>query len=307
MHIYAFLSKNRDDNIMIRSMTGFGRYEEKFDGRGISVELKSVNHRYFEFYCHTTKGYSFLEDKLKSLLQSRISRGKVDMFVSIEADDSKNAEIGINYSLAGGYVNALRELAKTYNLPDDITVSVLTRYNDIFSVHKTPEDEEKLWEMVKLVANKAIDNFILMRETEGKRMEEDIRTRSNTILSIVEKIEERSPKTVEEYKLKLKERIKELIGEYKLDEQRLITEVAIFADKVAVAEETVRLRSHFKQLDNFLKSEMPIGRKVDFIIQEMNREANTIGSKVADAELAHMVVDIKAEIEKIREQIQNIE
>ncbi len=292
---------------MIKSMTGFGRYEEKFDGRSIYVELKSVNHRYLEFSCHTTRGYSFLEDKLKSLIQNRVSRGKVDMLVSIEADTSKECEIEVNHSVASGYVNAMKELIKVYHLPDDISVSSLTRYSDIFSVHKVNENEEELWQMVQSVANKAIDNFVAMREIEGKRMEYDIRSHSDIILDIISKIEKRSPITVQEYSIKLKNRIQELIGDYKLDEQRLITEVAIFADKVAVAEETVRLRSHFMQLDEFLRSDCPVGRKIDFIIQEMNREANTIGSKVADAEIAHLVVDLKSEIEKIREQIQNIE
>lgn len=292
---------------MIKSMTGFGRYEEKFNDRGISVELKSVNHRYLEFSCHTTKGYSFLEDKLKSLVQRRISRGKVDMFVSIETDNNKEYQIEVNHGIVSGYVNAFKEIVEVYHLPNDISVSMLAKYSDIFSVHKPEEDEDEIWKMVQIVANKAIDNFIGMRETEGKRMEEDIRNHSNIILDIISKIEERSPKTVEEYKIKLKERVQELIGEYKLDEQRLITEVAIFADKVAVSEETVRLRSHFMQLDNFLQSDYPVGRKIDFIIQEMNREANTIGSKVTDANLAHMVVELKSEIEKIREQVQNIE
>lgn len=292
---------------MIKSMTGFGRCEEKFDGRGISVELKSVNHRYLEFSCHTTKGYSFLEDKLKNLIQERISRGKVDMFVSIDADNSKEIKVEVNHGVASGYINALKELVAVYHLPDDISVSMLAKYNDIFSVHKIENDEEEIWQIVKTVADKAIDRLILMRETEGKRMEEDIKNHSDIILDIISRIEERSPKTVEEYKVKLKDRIKELIGDYKLDEQRLITEVAVFADKVAVSEETVRLRSHFMQLNNFLQSDCPVGRKMDFIIQEMNREANTIGSKVCDADIAHMVVDLKSEIEKIREQIQNIE
>lgn len=292
---------------MVRSMTGFGRSEQTVNGREISVEIKSVNHRYFEFNCRTSRGYSFLEEKLKAYISQRVSRGKIDAYVSVVSNDETKAEVKVNHSLVSGYVNAFKEIAEAYGLQNDTSVSTLTGFSDIFSVHKTPEDEEEVWSSVLPVLDSALESFIKMREAEGQRMKEDVLSRSEVILSIVSQIEEYSPQTVEQYRLKLEERLKELLNDAAVDEQRLITEAAIFADKTAVAEETVRLRSHFDQLYKFLNSNEPVGRKIDFILQEMNREANTIGSKVQNAELAHMVVDIKAELEKIREQIQNIE
>lgn len=292
---------------MIRSMTGYGRAEATVDGRGITVEIKSVNHRYFEFTSRTSRGYSFLDEKLKSYVQSRVFRGKVDVFVSIETLEDAAAEVHVNHSLAAGYVNALRELQERYDLRDDISVCSVARYSDIFSVHKTSEDEDAVWQAVQTVVQTALERLVSMRETEGARLKDDVELRARRILTIVSKIEERSPQTVAEYQEKLKAKLNEMLVDAKVDEQRLLTEAAIFADKVAVAEETVRLRSHFQQMQKMLDSGEPIGRKLDFIVQEMNREANTIGSKALDADIAHMVVDIKAEIEKIREQIQNIE
>lgn len=288
-------------------MTGFGRSEQIINGKEITVEIKSVNHRYFEFNCRCPRGMGFLDDKIKNFLQQKISRGKVDVYVSIGNDDEKEAVVTVNHSLAGGYVNALKELADTYNIPNDTTVSSLARYSDIFTVHKAPDDEDKLWEDVKLPLEDALNKFIGMRESEGEKMYKDISDRCQTILNLVSQVEERSPKTVEEYKNKLTQRINEFLEGASVDEQRIITEVAIFADKVAVAEETVRLRSHFEQLADVMAANVPAGRKIDFILQEMNRETNTIGSKVQDAQLAHIVVDIKSELEKIREQVQNIE
>lgn len=292
---------------MIRSMTGFGRCEKMVNGRNIIVEIKSVNHRYFEFSSRITRGYGFLDDKLKSYLQSKISRGKIDVFVSVETLEDTDAQVLINHSLAAGYVNALRELSERYNLKDDISVTTVSRYSDIFTIHKAPDDEAMIWDAVRMVTDEALQAFIAMRETEGARLKEDVLQRAQTILEIVGKIEERSPQTVKEYQQKLFQKLKEMLGDSNIDEQRILTETAIFADKVAVSEETVRLRSHFDQFANMLKSDEAVGRKLDFIVQEMNREANTIGSKCVDAQIAHMVVDIKAEIEKIREQIQNIE
>ncbi len=292
---------------MIRSMTGFGRYEDTIDGRDIIIEIKSVNHRYFEFSSRITRGYGFLDEKLKSYLQNRISRGKIDLYVSIETLEDTDAQVSINHSIAAGYVNALHELAQRYNLRDDISVSTVSRNTDIFTIHKTPEDEEIIWNAVRQVTDKALDTLLAMRETEGKRLKEDVLQRAELILKTVDQIEERSPQTVEEYRQKLQQRLQEMLGDTNIDEQRILTEAAIFADKVAVAEETVRLRSHFEQLRNMLNSDEAVGRKLDFIVQEMNREANTIGSKCVDTQIAYMVVNIKAEIEKIREQIQNIE
>lgn len=294
---------------MIKSMTGFGRCEAEINGREITVEVKSVNHRYFEFSCRTPRGYGFLDDKLKSYVNSRVSRGKIDMFVTIGANDEAPSEVTVNHQLVSGYINAMKEISDTYGVENDVTVVSLSRFPDVFTVHKPAEDEEQITNDVLSVAKTALDSFIAMRETEGEKMKADILSRANTILSIVGEIEERSPQTVAEYEERLLERIKQTLEDYEveIDEQRVLTEVAVFSDKVAVAEETVRLRSHFEQLNKFLEYDGPVGRKIDFIIQEMNREANTIGSKVQDAVLAHKVVDIKSEIEKIREQVQNIE
>lgn len=292
---------------MVMSMTGFGRCETMVNGRTITVEMKSVNHRYFEFSCRTTRGYSFLEDKIKKYVSQRISRGKVDMYVSITESEDSEVNVTINKPLASGYVNAIHTLASEYNIPDDLTVSVLSRYGDIFQIHKEEQDEEQIFADVTVALDKALEGFIAMRQAEGEKLREDVLSRVETIMSIVSEIEERSPLTVEEYRQKLYKRISDMLSSTDIDEQRILTEAAIFADKVAVDEETVRLRSHFEQMKTFFESGVPIGRKLDFIVQEMNREANTIGSKVTDSILAHKVVDIKSEIEKIREQIQNIE
>ena len=294
---------------MIRSMTGFGRCETVINGREITVEIKSVNHRYFEFSCRTPRSYGFLDDKLKNYVNLRVSRGKIDMFVSIGASDEEPCDVTVNHQLVSGYINAFKEISEKYDIPNDVSTVSLSRFPDVFTVHKAPEDEDQITADVLSAAKIAVDAFVAMRETEGEKMKDDILSRANTILSVVGEIEERSPQTVAEYEQRLMERIKQTLAEndVKVDEQRVLTEVAVFADKVAVAEETVRLRSHFDQLSKFLEYDEPVGRKIDFIIQEMNRESNTIGSKVQDAILAHKVVDIKSEIEKIREQVQNIE
>lgn len=292
---------------MIKSMTGFGRFEGTTGGRTITVEIKTVNHRFFDFSCRTNRGYSFLEERLKGFISDYVSRGKVDVFVSVSEDENTESIVEINYSLASGYVNALHELAQKYNLKDDVSVSLLSKYNDVLTVHKPPEDEEKVWLLIKECAEKAVSGLIAMREKEGGKLKEDVLSRCETIISLVEYVEERSPKLVEEYRQKLMARMQEILNGVEADEQRILTEAAIFADKTAVAEETIRLRSHIYQMREMLESTVPIGRKLDFIVQEMNREANTIGSKVSDADLAHIVVEIKSEVEKIREQIQNIE
>ena len=292
---------------MVKSMTGYGRCEETVGGRRITVELKSVNHKYFEFSPRVTRGYGFLEDKLKTYVQSRVARGKIDLFLSIETLEDADVIVSVNHSLAAGYIAALREITERYKLPDTVTVNSLSRYSDIFSVHKAPEDEEAIWAAVKTVLEKAVDAFIAMRETEGRRLYDDVMSSAAVILELVGKIEARSPETVKEYRERLEAKLREVLSDTTIDEQRILTEAAIFADKVAVAEETVRLRSHFEQLKALLNAEEPSGRKMDFLVQEMNRETNTIGSKASDSQIAYMVVDIKAEIEKIREQIQNIE
>ena len=294
---------------MIKSMTGFGRSCTVLNGREITIEMKSVNHRFFEFSCRTPRGYSFLDDKLKALVNSKVSRGKIDMFVTITAAEDVPANVIVNHSLVSGYINAMKEISETYGIPNDVTVTSISRFPDVYTVQKAADDEEQLTADVLEVASQALNAFIEMRVAEGDKMKADILGRTETILSIVEEIEERSPVTIKEYEQRLLERISQTLQDYNIniDEQRVLTEVAVFADKVAVAEETVRLRSHFEQFKNMLESEAPVGRQIDFIIQEMNREANTIGSKVQDSVIAHKVVRIKSEIEKIREQIQNIE
>ncbi|MDY2856045.1 MAG: YicC/YloC family endoribonuclease [Oscillospiraceae bacterium] len=292
---------------MIKSMTGYGNSRQIIDNREISVEIRSVNHRYFELSCRTPREMGFLEEKIKGAVKSRVFRGKIDVFVTVGADENEQATVTVNHSLASGYVNVLKEIAQRYDVQDDISVSAVARYNDIFKVTKPEADEEKIWSAVSTVLNDALDKFVKMRSTEGEKLYEDINGRCSTILQLVAKVEERSPQTVAEYRKKLTERMNEVLSTTAVDEQRIITEAAIFADKVAVDEETVRIRSHFDQFEKVLNSEGSVGRKIDFLLQEMNRETNTIGSKVQDADLAHIVVEIKAELEKIREQVQNVE
>ncbi len=292
---------------MVKSMTGFGRAVKELDGYVITVELKSVNHRYFEFSSRCPRQYGFIDEKIKSFVNSHIERGKVDCYVGIEALNTESADVVVNHTLASAYVKALKEIARSYDLKEDFGASTISRFSDVLVVKKAEEDEEKIWTLVKEVASEAVDKFIEMRQTEGKRMYDDVYSRSSFILDCVSYIEERSPETVKEYNDKLVQRVHDLIGDVSLDESRVIQEVAIFADKVAVAEETVRLRSHIEQLREFLDSDTAVGRKMDFLVQEINRETNTIGSKCNDVDIARRVVDMKAEIEKIREQIQNIE
>lgn len=292
---------------MIKSMTGFGRAVKEIDGYIITVEIKSVNHRYFEFSSRIPRAYGFIEDKLKSFVNSKVARGKVDCFVSIEALNTDSAQVVVNHTLAGAYVKALKEISSTYEIKDDFGASVIARFPDVLLTRKDEEDEEKIWSYVQQTADDAIEKFVAMRAFEGAKMRDDILSRADFIISNVEYIEERSPQTVKEYNDKLIARVHDLIGDASLDEARIIQEVAVFADKVAVAEETIRLRSHIDQLRDFVNSDGPIGRKLDFLVQEINRETNTIGSKANDVDIARRVVDVKAEIEKIREQIQNIE
>ncbi|MDD7358356.1 MAG: YicC family protein [Eubacterium coprostanoligenes] len=292
---------------MLKSMTGFGRAQKEIDGYVITVELKSVNHRYFEFSSRVPRQYGFLDEKLKSYINGKVSRGKIECYVTIEALNTDTADVVVNHTLATAYVNALKEIAETYELKDDFGASTISRFPEVLIVRKSDEDEEKLWGYVQEVCSEAIDKFVAMREVEGSKMKDDIYSRGQFILDCVSYIEERSPQTVKEYNDKLVERVHELLGDVSLDESRLLQEVAIYADKVAVAEETVRLRSHIEQLNTFISSDEPVGRKMDFLVQEINRETNTIGSKANDVDIARKVVDIKAEVEKIREQIQNIE
>lgn len=292
---------------MVRSMTGFGRAQASVEGYNITVEIRSVNHRYFEFYAKMPRAYSFLEEKVKALLSTGISRGKVECSIQLEATADESVVVSVNEPLAKGYVDAVRQIADTFNLPDDMTAFTVARFSDVLSVSKAPVDEELLWSKVSPVVQEALDGFVSMRATEGERLADDVLSRAETILGNVAYIEERSPETVKQYSEKLLERMRTVLGDTQVDEARILTEAAVYADKVAVAEETVRLRSHIDQLRSMLASDEAIGRKLDFLVQEINREANTIGSKAQDVDIARRVIDIKAEVEKIREQIQNIE
>ncbi len=291
---------------MIKSMTGFGRVQKQVNGFNITVEMKSVNHRYFEFSVRTPRNCAFLEDKLKAYCQQRITRGKIEMYVSIEFPNG-GSEVVINDEFAASYIAALKTLSKKYGIKNDIRVSTVAANNEVFSVKRADIDEEAVTGAVMEVAGDTVDAFIAMRETEGERLKSDIEGRAEFILDKVAFIEKQSPETVKNYRERIEQKIRELLDSTQVDEQRLLTETAIFADKVAVAEETVRLRSHIKQMNEMLGSDDAVGRKLDFIVQEMNRETNTIGSKAQDVEITRCVVDIKAEIEKMREQVQNIE
>ncbi len=292
---------------MIRSMTGYGRKQAVIGSMNITAEIKSVNHRYFEFSARVPRNYGFLEEKLKSYIQTLVARGKIECYIQIENLEDEDCIVEVNHSLAGGYYKALKELAARYELRDDVSVSLLSRYTDIFSVHKNEADEDKVWSCVKEVVTDAVNSFISMREIEGEKLKNDILSRCDTIISCVEFVEKRSPETVKEYNDKLLARMKDVLSQTQIDEQRILTEAAIYADKIAVDEETVRLRSHISQLREFMQSKEAVGRKTDFLVQEINREANTIGSKAQDVEIAKKVIEIKAEVEKIREQVQNIE
>ncbi len=292
---------------MIKSMTGFGRAQATVDGMTVTVELKSVNHRYFEFSARVPRNYGFLEEKLKGFVNASVARGKTECFVGIENPDSDEVEVIVNTALARGYADAIRSLSDLVGTNEQPTASQLSRFPDVLTVHKAEPDEERVWNAVQQTAQLALEQFLAMRQTEGEKLRADILSHADRIAQLVAFVESRSPQTVREYNEKLHRRMAELLEDANVDEQRLLTEAAIFADKVAVDEETVRLHSHLSQLHDFLEADEPIGRKLDFLVQEINRESNTIGSKAQDVEIAKAVIDIKAEVEKIREQVQNIE
>jgi uncharacterized protein (TIGR00255 family) len=292
---------------VIKSMTGYGRAQKILNGRDILVEIRSVNHRYYEYSSRVPRAFNYVDEKLKALLKQGISRGKVEVNVTINNIEGRDTEIALNKGAAEGYVNALRSVSAELGLEDDLTLSKLIKLPDIFNIQKTPDNEEQVWDDVAAVAGEALDKFVSMRETEGEKLRNDVLEKSDLILKMVGQVEALSPKTVENYRGKLYQKLSELLESKDIDQQRILTEAAIFAEKIAVDEETVRLRSHVSQLRDMLDSADPIGRKLDFIVQEMNREVNTIGSKAQDLNITKIVVDMKAEIEKIREQIQNIE
>ncbi|MBE6853658.1 MAG: YicC family protein [Ruminococcus sp.] len=292
---------------MIRSMTGFGRERMLLNGRDILIEVRSVNHRYNELYVKLPRSYMYLEEPLKKLVQGSISRGKTEVSVTISNVSAPETSIEVNTSVAAGYVNALRKANAELGLMDDLSLSRITRFQDIFTVVRAVDDEDEIWNDVKTVAQSALSKFVSMREYEGGKMKEDILGRLDSVESMVSFIEEKAPETVKAYREKLFEKLSEILADQCIDEQRILTEAAVFSEKIAVDEETVRLRSHISQFRSLLETEDIVGRKLDFIVQEMNREANTTGSKAQNLEITRKVIDIKSEIEKIREQIQNIE
>lgn len=292
---------------MVKSMTGYGRAQRMLGGRDITVEIKSVNHRFFEFSARVPRAYGYLEERLKSYVQGQISRGKVEVGVTILTVEGQNAVVEANRELAGAYVDALRKIGTEAGLEDDLTLSTLTRFSDIFTVRREAEDEEEIWAAVRTVTDEAVDRFVAMRAAEGERLRADLQNRLESIGRGVAFVKEQSPRTVEAYRERLTAKIREVLADRQIDEARIVTEAAVFADRVAVDEETVRLESHLAQFREILGHDCPIGRKLDFLVQEINREANTIGSKAQDVSVAQVVVDIKSDVEKIREQIQNIE
>ena len=292
---------------MVKSMTGYGRAEEVFNGCTITVELRSVNNRYLDCNVRIPRLYLFAEEGIKTRVQNTISRGKVDVFVTLDSAGAERVQVTVNKPVADGYYTALKRLSEEYGLSGDISVSLLSRFPEVLLAEKAEEDVEQMAKDICSVLDRALADFDQMRTREGERLKEDILSRAVAIEHKVSLVEQRSPQTVAEYRAKLEARISEVLANTQLDPARILTEAAIFADKVAVDEETVRLRSHVGQLREMLSKGGATGRKLDFLIQEFNREANTIGSKCSDIEVAGHVVDIKAEIEKIREQVQNIE
>lgn len=292
---------------MIHSMTGYGRAVRTLHGKEITVELRSVNNRFLDCSVKMPRAYAYAEDALKQKVRECVARGKVDVFVSVAVTAEENVRISLNRPILEGYLQTLRGVAEEYALREDLSVMSLARMPEVFVVEKPEEDEKQIIADLVSVAEEALQSYNAMREREGAALAADLRSHAATILQYVERVEQRSPVTVREYRTRLENKLREVLESTSIDESRILTEAAIFADKVAVDEETVRLRSHLDQLDSLLTAGGAIGRKLDFLLQEMNREANTIGSKCTDVKLARIVVDIKAELEKIREQTQNIE
>ena len=293
--------------LVVKSMTGYGRAVETVNGREFTVELRSVNNRYLDCSVKLPRSLSFAEDAVKQAVKNTISRGKVDVFISMRSESTDDVKISLNTAMVEGYLAAMKQMVADYGVQDDISVSVISRMPEVFTVEKPEVDEEQLLADLMDVVNKALASYDAMRATEGKALENDLRSRGNTILELVAQVEAGNGQTVIDYRTRLENKLREVLENTSIDESRILTEAAIFADKVAVDEETVRLRSHLEQMNTMLTGGGAIGRKLDFLLQEMNRESNTIGSKCSDVKLARIVVDIKAELEKIREQTQNIE
>jgi len=288
-------------------MTGYGRCVETVNGREFTVEVRSVNNRYLDCTVKLPRSLTFAEETVKQAVKAAISRGKVDVFITVRSEGGMEAKITLNTAMVEGYLAAMKQMVSDYGVTDDISVSLLSRMNDVFSVEREEVDEDQLRADLMAVVGKALENYNAMRCTEGKALENDLRSRGETILALVAQVEAGNAQTVVDYRARLYNKLQEVLANTSIDESRILTEAAIFADKVAVDEETVRLRSHLQQMNAMLTSGGAIGRKLDFLLQEMNRETNTIGSKCSDVRLARIVVDMKAELEKIREQTQNIE
>ena len=292
---------------MIKSMTGYGSAKGVVDGMTISVELKSVNNKFLDTAIRLPRGFLFTEEQIKSQIQAHISRGKVDMFVNIDSSQGGDMTVKVNEPLLQAYLDAIRHIAEIHGLPNDATAMSVSRLPDVLSVEKRELDADEILSQISAVVEAALCDHDAMRIREGQRLKEDILSHLSRIRELVQIVEASSPETVMEYRKRLTQKMEEVLQGRGIAETRILTEAAIFADHIAVDEETVRLRSHMDQLSLMLEGGSPIGRKTDFLIQEFNREANTIGSKCQDAKIAHVVVELKSEIEKIREQIQNIE
>ncbi len=288
-------------------MTGYGRAVQTVNGREFTVELRSVNNRYLDCNVKLPRSLSFGEEAVKQAVKNAVSRGKVDVYISVHSENADDARVSLNTAMVEGYLAAMQHMVASYSVRDDISASVLARMPEVFSVEKPEVDEEQLLADLMLVVARAIESYDTMRITEGQALEKDLRSRGAAIEGLVSQVEAGNAQTVIDYRTRLENKLKEVLANTSIDESRILTEAAIFADKVAVDEETVRLRSHLQQMYTMLSSGGAVGRKLDFLLQEMNREANTIGSKCTDVALARIVVDIKAELEKIREQTQNIE
>lgn len=292
---------------MTMSMTGFGRGSTVETGRSFVIEIKSVNHRYLDLNIKMPKSLISLEDRIREVIKGRLKRGKVDVFVTQKIFERENVEAVLDKSLADSYIKCLHEIRDSYSLRDDISVTNIARFPDVISIEQKEEDFDEIWDIIKKPLNEALGAHIAMREREGKKLCEDIEKKCVNIKNLIYKVEERAPLVVDEYRNKLSERLKKLLDDSKYDENRVATEIAIFADKASIDEELVRLNSHILQMNETLKLKESVGRKLDFIVQEMNREANTIASKANDLTIVNTILNIKSEIEKIREQTQNVE
>ncbi len=292
---------------MIKSMTGFGRCELSDENRKITVELKSVNHRYLDVNIKMPKKLNFFEAGIRTLLKEYIQRGKVDIYISYEDYSEKTVMVKYNSAIAGEYLKYLRQMSQEFGLEDDIRVSTLSRYPEVFTMEEQPMDEDEIWSMLQAALRKACEQFVETRLAEGARLKTDLVEKLNHMMENVEKVEVRAPQILAEYRQKLEEKVHELLGDTQIDEARLSTELVLFTDKICTDEETVRLKSHIQSMSDTLECSDGIGRKLDFIAQEMNREANTILSKANDLETSNIAIELKTEIEKVREQIQNVE